>query len=158
MGVNKVILVGRLGTDPELTTTRSDRKVCKFNIATSENWKDSNGEKKEKTTWHRIIIWGRLGEVCAEHLEKGREVYVEGKIDNRTWEDDKGVKKYISEVVAKDVQFLGGRGDSRDSRGSQNRSSGRSQRESRGSRPSSNDRGGGPNNGNRGWSEDEIPF
>lgn len=109
-GINKVILVGRLGKDPEVRYTPSGDAVANFNIATSETWKDKNtGEKQERTEWHRIVAWRKLGEICGEYLSKGRQVYVEGKLQTRSWEKD-GVTRYSTEIVASDVQFLGERG------------------------------------------------
>ena len=114
-GINKVILIGRLGSDPEVRYTPSGVAVANFNIATSEEWKDKDsGERKERTEWHRIVVWRRLGEICGEYLSKGRQVYVEGRLQTRDWEDRDGNKRYTTEIVASDVQFLGSR-DSFDS-------------------------------------------
>jgi len=108
-GINKVILIGRLGRDPEVRYTPDGTAVANFSIATSESWTDkSSGEKREKTEWHRIVAWRRLGEICGEYLSKGREVYVEGKLQTRSWEQD-GITRYSTEIVASTVQFLGGR-------------------------------------------------
>ena len=108
-GINKAILVGRLGRDPEVRYTSDGRAVTNFSIATSDEWKDKDtGEKKERTEWHRIVAFGRLGEICGEYLSKGRQVYVEGRLQTRSWEKD-GVTRYTTEIVAGDVQFLGGR-------------------------------------------------
>jgi single-strand DNA-binding protein len=109
-GINKAILIGRLGNDPEVRYTPSGVAVANFNIATSEEWKDKDtGEKKERTEWHRIVAWRRLGEICGEYLSKGRQVYIEGRIQTNAWEDKEGNKRYTTEIVATDVQFLGGR-------------------------------------------------
>jgi single-strand DNA-binding protein len=109
-GINKAILIGRLGSDPEVRYTPSGVAVANFNIATSEEWKDKDtGEKKERTEWHRIVAWSKLGEICGEYLAKGRQVYVEGRIQTRSWEDRDGNKRYTTEIVASDVQFLGAR-------------------------------------------------
>ena len=109
-GINKAILIGRLGSDPEVRYTPSGVAVANFNIATSEEWKDKDtGEKKERTEWHRIVAWRKLGEICGEYLSKGRQVYIEGRIQTRSWEDRDGNKRYTTEIVATDVQFLGGR-------------------------------------------------
>jgi single-strand DNA-binding protein len=109
-GINKAILIGRLGSDPEVRYTPSGVAVANFNIATSEEWKDKDsGEKKERTEWHRIVAWSKLGEICGEYLSKGRQVYIEGRIQTRSWEDRDGNKRYTTEIVATDVQFLGGR-------------------------------------------------
>ena len=108
-GVNKVILVGRLGNDPEVRYTQDGSAVASFSIATSDEWKDKEtGDKKERTEWHRIVAWRKLGEICGEYLSKGRQVYVEGKLQTRSWEKD-GVTRYTTEIIASDVQFLGGR-------------------------------------------------
>jgi single-strand DNA-binding protein len=110
MGINKVILIGRLGQDPELRYTPNGTPVATFNIATNYAWTDSKSkEKKTGVDWHRIVAWNKLGEICAEYLVKGRQVYVEGKLKTRSWEKD-GHRNYITEVVAVDVQFLSGAG------------------------------------------------
>ncbi len=112
-GINKAILIGRLGSDPEVRYTPSGAAVANFSIATSEEWKDKDtGEKKERTEWHRIVAWRRLGELCGEYLSKGRQVYIEGRIQTRSWEDRDGNKRYTTEIIASDVQFLDGRSDS----------------------------------------------
>lgn len=108
--VNKVILIGRLGADPEVRHTQSGTAVCNFNLATSENWKDKNtGEKRERTEWHRVVAWDRLGEICGGYLGKGSQVYIEGSLQTRQWEDNDGKKRYTTEVVAKSVKFLDGK-------------------------------------------------
>jgi single-strand DNA-binding protein len=116
-GINKVILIGRLGSDPEVRYTPSGVAVANFNIATSEEWKDKDsGEKRERTEWHRIVAWRRLGEICGEYLSKGRQVYVEGRLQTRDWEDRDGNKRYTTEIVATDIQFLGTRDSSETAR------------------------------------------
>jgi single-strand DNA-binding protein len=116
-GINKVILIGRLGSDPEVRYTPSGVAVANFNIATSEEWKDKDsGEKKERTEWHRIVAWRRLGEICGEYLSKGKQVYIEGRLQTRDWEDRDGNKRYTTEIVANDVQFLGARDSSESAR------------------------------------------
>jgi single-strand DNA-binding protein len=108
-GINKVILIGNLGKDPEVRFTPSGQAVANFNIATTDSWTDkSNGQKQERTEWHRIVVWGKLAELCGEYLKKGRQCYVEGRLQTREWTDKEGVKKYTTEVVANTVQFLGG--------------------------------------------------
>lgn len=105
--VNKAILIGRLGADPEIRYTPSGVAVANFSVATSQSWKDKNtGEKKEATEWHRIVAWNKLAEICSEYLEKGRQVYIEGRMQTRSWEDKDGVVRYITEVVAGQVVFL----------------------------------------------------
>ena len=106
-GINKVILIGRLGADPELKTVGQDQTVARMNLATSESWTDRNNQKQERTEWHRVVVWGRLADICGQYLTKGRQVYVEGRLQTRSWEDQQGQKKYTTEVVANTVQFLG---------------------------------------------------
>ncbi|HVV81617.1 MAG TPA: single-stranded DNA-binding protein [Kofleriaceae bacterium] len=106
-GVNKVILIGHLGGDPELKYTPSGAAVCEFRLATSESWKDKNGQRQERTEWHRIVVWGKIAEICGKYLAKGRQVYLEGRIQTRSWDDKEGQKRYMTEIVATDVQFLG---------------------------------------------------
>lgn len=105
--VNRVILVGNLGADPELKYTPASRAVCNLRIATSEVYKNKEGQRKETTEWHRVTVWGELGENCAKYLAKGRSVYVEGKITTRTYEKD-GQKHYSTDIIADRVVFLGG--------------------------------------------------
>lgn len=111
MSVNKVILIGRLGQDPELKYTPSGSPVCNFSLATSENWVDKSGQKQEKTEWHRVVVWGKLAELCGQYLSKGREAYIEGKLQTRSYDDKEGNKRYTTEVQALSVQFLGGKQD-----------------------------------------------
>ncbi len=110
-GVNKVLLIGRLGKDPEVRYTQSGGAVASFTMATSENWNDKNGQKQERTEWHRIVAWGKLGELCGQYLAKGRQAYVEGRLQTREWVDKEGQKKYTTEIVALTVQFLGSAGE-----------------------------------------------
>jgi len=105
--INKVILIGNLGGDPEVRYTPSGRPVANFNIATTENWTNKDGGKEERTEWHRIVAWGRLGEICGEYLHKGRSVYIEGKLQTRSWEDREGNKRYTTEILAQTMQMLG---------------------------------------------------
>ena len=107
-GVNKVILIGNLGKDPEVRFTPSGAAVSNFNIATNESWTDKSGQKQERTEWHRIVVWGKLAELCGEYLKKGRQCYVEGRLQTREWTDKEGKKNYTTEVVAQSVRFLGG--------------------------------------------------
>jgi len=108
MSLNKVMIIGRLGADPEMKTLSSGNSLTTFSLATSENWKDKDGQKQEKTEWHRIVVWGKLAEICGKFLAKGREAYIEGKLQTRSWEDQQGQKRYTTEIVAANVQFLGG--------------------------------------------------
>lgn len=105
-GVNKVILIGHLGADPDMRYTPSGAGVCELRLATSESWKDKNGQRQERTEWHRVVVWGKTAEICAKYLAKGRQVFIEGRIQTRSYDDKEGQKKYITEVIANDVQFL----------------------------------------------------
>ena len=107
-GVNKVILVGNLGADPDMRYTPSGQGVCEMRLATNESWMDKSGQRQERTEWHRIVVWGKRGETCAKYLSKGRQVYVEGRLRTRSWEDQDGNKRYMTEIIANDVQFLSG--------------------------------------------------
>ncbi len=106
-GINKVILVGNLGADPEMKYTASGTALCTFRLATSETFQDREGQAQERTEWHRVVTWGKLAEICGQYLSKGRQAYVEGSIRTRSW-DDNGVKRYMTEINAREVQFLGG--------------------------------------------------
>lgn len=112
-GVNKVILVGHLGADPDMRYTPSGQGVCELRLATSESWNDKNGQRQERTEWHRVVVWGKRAEICSKYLAKGRQVYIEGRIQTRNYDDKDGNKRYITEVIANDVQFLGGGGGGR---------------------------------------------
>ncbi len=107
MSVNKVILVGRLGQNPEVRYTPAGAAVGNFSVATSESWSDKSGQKQEKTEWHRIVVWGKVAELCNQYLAKGRQVYIEGSLQTRQWQDKDGQTKYTTEVKAQTVQFLG---------------------------------------------------
>ncbi len=109
--VNKVILIGNLGRDPELRYTKDGRGVANFTLATNERWRDKDGNNQERTEWHRVVVWGKDAENCAQYLQKGRSVYVEGRLQTREWEDRDGNKRQTTEVVAQAVRFLGGRGE-----------------------------------------------
>ena len=151
-GVNKAILVGNLGRDPELRHTQNGQAVVNFTLATSETWTDKSGERVERTEWHRIVVWGKTGEMCAQYLSKGRTVYVEGRIQTREWEDKDGNKRYTTEINAQTVNFIGPRTGGGGSGG--------------GAEPDSSDlggggstRGGGPSAGDSGPpADDDIPF
>lgn len=110
-GVNKAILVGNLGRDPELRTTPNGQSVVNFTLATSETWNDKSGERQERTEWHRIVVWGKTAEMCNQYLSKGRTVYIEGRIQTREWEDKEGAKRYTTEINASTVNFIGPRQD-----------------------------------------------
>ena len=112
MSLNKVMLIGNLGKDPELRFTPSGRAVARFSIATSEQWTTPEGQKQERTEWHNVVVWGKQAESCGQYLSKGRQVFIEGSIRSRQYDDKEGQKRYITEVIAQRVQFLGGgRGD-----------------------------------------------
>lgn len=108
--INKVILIGNLGRDPELRYTQSGQAVANFSLATTERFSTRDGDKQERTEWHRIVAWGRTAELCAQYLSKGRSVYLEGRLQTNEWEDKEGQKRKTTEIVANTVQFLGGRG------------------------------------------------
>jgi single-strand DNA-binding protein len=138
-GVNKVILIGNLGADPELRYTSGGSAVTELRLATSRKWTDKSGNAQEDTQWHRVVVWGKQAENCKEYLSKGRQVYVEGRLQTRQWEDRDGNKRWTTEVVAEQVQFLGGGG----------RGGGGSQ----GGPPPPDDRNAPPDMG-----DDDIPF
>ena len=110
-GVNKVILVGNLGANPEMRFTQGGQAVANLRIATSERWTDRNGQKQETTEWHRVVVFGKQAEIVGQYLTKGRQVYIEGRLQTRQWQDQQGQKRYTTEVVAQRVQMLGGRGE-----------------------------------------------
>lgn len=109
--VNKVILIGNLGSDPETRHTQSGQTVANFSMATNEQWTSKDGERNERTEWHRIVVWGRQAEICEQYLRKGKQIYVEGRLQTRQWEDRDGNRRYTTEVVAQAVKFLGRAGD-----------------------------------------------
>jgi single-strand DNA-binding protein len=109
--LNKATLIGRLGQDPELRHTQSNMAVCNFSIATTESWKNQGGQDQEKTEWHKIVVWGRQAEIANQYLAKGRLVYVEGRLQTRKYTDQSGVERRSTEIVARDIQFLGSRND-----------------------------------------------
>lgn len=108
--VNKAIILGNLGQDPELRYTPNGAAVCTLNIATTDVRKDQSGARQENTEWHRVVVWNKQAENCSKYLSKGRSVYVEGRIQTRSWDDQNGQKRYSTEIVAQTVQFVGGRG------------------------------------------------
>ncbi len=153
--LNKVILIGNLGKDPELRYTGSGQAVVNFSLATSERWQGKEGDQQERTEWHRIVVWGPQGEMCSKYLKKGRQIYLEGRLQTRQWEDKDGQTRYTTEINASRVLFLGGRGEGEGG-------------ESWGSQvpPEPSSVGGGGGGGNRGggggyndnFSDDDIPF
>ena len=150
--LNKAMIIGRLGRDPEVRYTQGGQAVASFSVATDHKWTNKSGEKQEKTEWHRIKAWGKLAELCAEYLSKGRQVYIEGRIETSEYTDKDGVKKYSTEINAQEIQFL-------DSKGSGEPRAPRSEGGSNGSRgggaPSS---GGGSGPSSEQPPEDDIPF
>jgi single-strand DNA-binding protein len=109
-GVNKVILIGNLGSDPEVRYTQGGQAVAHFNIATTDSWAGKDGTRQERTEWHRIVVWSKLAENCGKYLHKGRQVYIEGRLQTNEWQDKEGNKRHTTEIVANEVQFLGGGG------------------------------------------------
>ena len=109
--VNKVILMGNLGADPELRYTNTGTAVANFRIATNDRWTDKNGESQERTEWHNIVAWSKLAEICGKYLKKGKPVFIEGRLQTRSWEDQSGNKRYTTEIVAQTMQMLGRAGD-----------------------------------------------
>lgn len=120
-GINKVILVGNLGNDPEVRYSNNGAAIANISIATSESWKDKNtGEQQDRTEWHRVVMFNRLGEIAGEYLRKGSQVYIEGKLQTRKWQDQSGQDRYTTEIVANEMQMLGSRGGSEMSSGGSN--------------------------------------
>ena len=157
--VNKVILIGNLGRDPETRYTTGGDAVTNLNLATSEQWKDKNGEKQERTEWHRVVLFGRQAEIAGEYLKKGRSVYIEGRLQTRKYTDKDGVEKYSTEIVADRMQLLGSReggggGDVEFAGAAADKTGGGARRES----------GGGASGGKSGGAkktedfDDDIPF
>src|SRR6266704_1459081 len=113
MSVNKALLIGNLGKDPEVRFTASGRAVARFPVATSEVWNDAEGQRQERTEWHNVVVWGKQAETCGQYLAKGRQVYVEGSIRTRQYDDKEGNRRYITEIVAQRIRFVGGGGGTR---------------------------------------------
>lgn len=114
MSVNKVILIGRLGADPETRYMQNGDAVTNITLATTETWKNQNGEKQEKTEWHRVTFYRKLAEIAGEYLKKGRQVYIEGKLETRKWNDKNGIERYTTGIIAEDMEMLGGKPASQD--------------------------------------------
>ena len=110
-GVNKVIIVGNVGRDPEVRFTKAGTAVATFSVATSERFKDRDGQQQERTEWHRVVAWAQLADICGKYLRKGKQVYIEGRLQTRDWEDKDGHKRYTTEVIANQMQMLGRRED-----------------------------------------------
>jgi single-strand DNA-binding protein len=156
--VNKVILIGNLGRDPEVRSTPSGQPVASFTLATSRRWRDKSGQKQEQTEWHSIVVWGKQAEIAGQYLTKGKQVYIEGRLQTRSWDDrTSGEKKYKTEIVCDTFQMLGQKGGDFESHGGQDRGYGGGQASSSRSSESgpSYDEGGG---GFGEPEEDDIPF
>ncbi|HEX3530959.1 MAG TPA: single-stranded DNA-binding protein [Thermoanaerobaculia bacterium] len=153
--VNKVILIGNLGRDPEVRSTQSGQPVASFTLATNRRWRDKAGNKQEETEWHNIVVWGKQAEIAGQYLKKGKQIYLEGRLQTRSWEDrQSGEKKYKTEIVCDNFQMLGQRGDMDVDRGGGS-----------GGGPSYDEGGGGGNYGGGGGGgyggepeDDDIPF
>lgn len=155
-GVNKVILIGNLGADPEMKYTPNGTAVCNLRIATSESFKGQDGNWQERTEWTRVVVFGKLAENCGQYLAKGRQVYIEGRLQTRSWDDQQGQKRFMTEIVAREVQFLGGGGATESP---QNGRSGTGQGYGRGNRGS--DQNGGYGNDGFGGppvDDNDMPF
>ncbi len=159
-GVNKAIIIGNLGQDPELRYTGSGTAVCNMSVATNESYKDSDGQLVEKTEWHRVVAWARLAEICGEYLQKGSQVYFEGSLQTRSWEDRDGNTKYTTEIKARDMMMLSGRGGPNGGDGggfSQGRGS--DNMDQRQPKPQPQQSGGRPQqNGGEFSPDDDLPF
>ena len=147
MSLNKVMIIGNLGADPEVRYTQSGAAVGNFNVATNEVWTDKSGARQERTEWHRVVVFGKQAENCGKYLSKGRQVYVEGRLQTREWEDRDGNKRTTTEVIAQTVQFLSGDSDGPRRNGAPESSRGGSQ-------------GGGsaPSGYSQSFNDDDIPF
>ena len=151
-GVNKVILVGNLGRDPEMKYTASGAAIANITVATSESWNDKqSGERVEKTEWHRVVAFQRLAEIMGEYLKKGSQVYIEGKLQTRKWQDQNGQDRYTTEVVANDMQMLGSRGGDAGNRGQGAGSGFRNN-------PPAQQQAAPADSGSGGFDDDDIPF
>jgi single-strand DNA-binding protein len=156
--VNKVILIGNLGADPELKYTASNRPVCNLSVATNEVFKDKSGQRQERTEWHRVTVWGEQAEHCSKYLSKGRSVYVEGRLQTRSWDDKEGKKRYSTDIVANQVVFLSGGGGA-SGEGGGRRSGGRAWGDEGGGGPPPSEPMEPPGgSGGPGPSDDDIPF
>ena len=164
--LNKVMLIGRLGRDPEIRYTQSGNAVASFSIATSEYWRDKQGQRQEKTEWHDIVAWDRLADQAQSYLKKGSMVYIEGKLQTRSWDDQQGQKKYRTEVVANQVRFLDSRESTERSGGSVDDGPAVYGNEYSSGGPADNRRNPSPNNSNNDFNqgnsapyvEDDVPF
>ena len=161
-GINKVILVGNLGADPETRYTANGGAITNIRLATSENWKDKQtGDNQERTEWHRVVLFGKLGEIAGEYLKKGRQVYIEGSLRTNKYTDKDGIERYSTDIVANEMQMLGGQGEGGGG-GGRGEGGGYSSRPPQG-RPAGSPSGGGrpsapPQQDNGGFEDDDIPF
>jgi single-strand DNA-binding protein len=163
MSVNKVILVGRLGRDPETRYTGGGQAVANFSVATDESYKDKNGERQKRTEWHKIVVWGKQAEIAQQYLKKGSLVFIEGRIQSREWQDKEGQKKTSFEIVATNFRMLGGKGDGSSGGGGYNRGAastggGGDEFEQGGSASPSDDTFGGAPSSSQEISDEDIPF
>jgi single-strand DNA-binding protein len=155
--VNKVILIGHLGKDPEVRYTPNGQAVANFSVATNDSWTDKAGQKQDRTEWHRVVVWSKLAELCAEYLSKGRQVYLEGRLQTREWTNKEGVKQYTTEVVANQVVFLSG-GERGQGRGASRGPGASAGADDFGQPPPQFDESPGMSGGGGGKAEDDIPF
>ena len=154
-GLNKAMLIGHLGSDPEMRVTASGQSVVNFTLATNESFRDSSGTMQERTEWHRIVAWGKLAEICNQYLRKGRQVYVEGRLQTRSWDDNKtGEKKFTTEIVCSDMQMLGSGRDQGNSGYDNSASFQQPPAQKSGFRPDSPDQEGGASEAEK----DDLPF
>ena len=158
-GVNKVILIGNLGSDPEVKYLPSGVPVANVNLATNDSWTDKNGERQDRTEWHRLVVWRKLAEIVGQYLKKGSKIYIEGRLETRSWDDQSGQKRYTTEIVVNDLQMLDGRGDGRGDGGDYQREGGSQQQGDLSERPGGGDSGGsfGPPGGDS-TEDDDLPF
>ena len=156
MSVNKAILVGRLGRDPETRFTGGGQAVANFSVATDHAYKDRNGERQKKTEWHKIVAWGKLAEIVQKYLKKGSLVFIEGRIETREWQDKEGQKRYFTEIIANEMRMLGSKGDSAGGGGGASRGGD----DMEGHHGTSDDSfgGGAPSGGGAEISDEDIPF
>ena len=157
--VNKVILIGNLGAKPELKYLPSGQAVTELRLATTDQWTDKQGQRQERTEWHRVVVWAKQAENCAKYLDKGRSVYVEGRLQTRSWDDKDGNKRYTTEIVANLVQFLGGGGGGdRESRGGERQEGGGGSGYRREEPAQAPDYSPGPSQGPSPGPDDDVPF
>jgi single-strand DNA-binding protein len=158
MSVNKVILVGRLGRDPETRYTGGGQAVANFSVATDESYKDKNGERQKRTEWHRITAWGKLGEICQQYLKKGTMVYIEGRIQSREWQDKEGQKRTSFDIVANTMKMLSSRAEGAAAGAGSSRPSGGDDFESHAAPADDSYGGSAPSAGGPEISDEDIPF